>query len=112
MVISELEAKLERAKEIARMNGSEALMLLREVAEAAVREFAPDWDPDEESLAEYAASRRYPDFFHEMADRIEGSWRFVMEAGPEDVLGAISSTAFLLEVVRRLGPVQEGERRN
>ncbi len=102
MVISNLEEKLERAKELAHRNPDSALALLREVAEEAVRIAAPDWDPSSESLAEYAAVRRYPDFFHEMADRIEGSYRFVMQAGKEDVLGAISSTAFLLEVLRRL----------
>ena len=101
-MISNLEEKLERAKELAHRNPDSALALLREVAEEAVRIAAPDWDPSNESLAEYAAVRRYPDFFHEMADRIEGSYRFVMQAGEGDVLGAISSTAFLLEVLRRL----------
>ncbi len=97
-----MEEKLERAKGLARREPRKALALLREVAEEAVKIAAPDWDPSSQSLAEYAAVRKYPDFFHEMADRIEGSYRFVMQAGEKEVLGAISSTAFLLEVVRRL----------
>ncbi|MDK2383793.1 MAG: hypothetical protein QI199_03140 [Candidatus Korarchaeota archaeon] len=101
-MISQLEGKLERAKELAHRDPGSALALLRKVAEEVLRVAAPDWDPSRESLAEYAEVRRYPDFFHEMADRIEGSYRFVMQAGEGDVLGAISSTAFLLEVLRRL----------
>ncbi len=97
-----MEEKLERAKELAHKDPGNALALLREVAEEALKVAAPDWDPSNESLAEYAAVRRYPDFFQEMADRIEGSYRFVMQAGEGDMLGAISSTAFLLEVLRRL----------
>ncbi len=102
MVISNLEEELERAKKLAREDPDNALALLRGVAERAMKIAAPDWDPSSESLAEYAAVRRYPDFFHEMADRIEGSYRFVMQASERDVLGAVSSTAFLLEVLRRL----------
>jgi len=43
-----------------------------------------------------------PDFFREMADRVEWSWRFVVEAKELDALMALSSAAFLVEVVRRL----------
>ncbi len=101
-MISELEEGLERAKKLVHEDPGAALALLREVAEEAMKIAAPDWNPSNESLAEYAAVRRYPDFFHEMADRIEGSYSFVMQASERDVLGAVSSTAFLLEVVRRL----------
>ena len=104
MVVSleELEKKLVMARELLRRDVGKALSLMKEVASEAIKMAAPGWDPRYECLAEYSSLRKMPDFFREMADRIEWSWRFVMEAKELDALMALSSAAFLVEVVRRL----------
>lgn len=101
-MIKELEEVLGLAKVVARKDKARALALLKDLSDRVIEVAAPDWKPEEESLAEYAAIRRYPDFFHEMADRIEGSWRFFKVAGEDDIISAFSAAAFLLEVLRRL----------
>jgi len=100
--LPELEDRFREAKGILKGDPTGALALLREIAFEAMKKAAPGWNPREEGLAEYSSRRRYPDFFHEMADRIESSWRFVIQADESQILGVLSSTAFLLEVVRRL----------
>ncbi len=104
MNLEELEDKLEEAKLYLRKDPTKSLKLLREIAEESLRIAAPDWNPEKESLAEYSSTRRYPDFFHDMADRIEGAWRFARQADESNILGVLSSAAFLLEVLRRLEP--------
>ncbi len=102
MNLRDLEDKLEEAKIYLRKDPSKSLSLIREIAEESLKIAAPDWNPEKESLADYSSRRRYPDFFHDMADRIEGSWRFARQADESNILGALSSAAFLLEVLRRL----------
>ncbi len=102
MKLKDLEDKLEEARSYLKKDPSKSLKLIREIAEESMKIAAPEWDPDEESLADYSSKRRYPDFFHDMADRIEGSWRFARQVDESNVLGALSSVAFLLEVLRRL----------
>ncbi len=100
--VGELEEKLVVARKLLRRDVDKALSLIKEIASEAIKIAAPGWDPQCQCLAEYSSSRKMPDFFREMADRIEWSWRFVMEAKEFDALMALSSTAFLVEVVRRL----------
>ncbi len=102
MNLKELEDKLEEARSYLKEDPSRSLKLIREIAEESLKIAAPGWNPEEESLADYSSRRKYPDFFHDMADRIEGSWKFARQANESDVLGALSSAAFLLEVLRRL----------
>ena len=81
-----------------RMAGLERL---KKLLDEIVEEIAPGWKGSGMTLAEYAAAKRYPNFFHEMADRIESSVR-VVESGDAPDTTLVSAMAFLIEVRNRL----------
>ncbi len=98
----DLEKEFEEIRNLTKRDPRKALSLMKSLARELKARIAVDWDGTT-SLSEYASLRRYPDFFHEMADRIEWSFKFIEEASSEDVLMALSSLGFLMEVYRRLG---------
>ncbi len=98
----DLEEVFEEIREVHKRDPESALSLMKSLAKELKERIAGDWDGSV-PLSQYASSRKYPDFFHEMADRIEWSFKFVEEATINELLMALSSLGFLMEVYRRLG---------
>jgi len=93
-----LRREFEEAKKLAAYDEERALSIIREISISVMKLIAPEWDGSR-SLAEYSATRGYPDFFLEMADRIEDSFKFCLEGS--QLSSIIVSAAFLLKVAER-----------
>ncbi len=98
----DLEKTFNEIREIYKRDPEMAISLMKSLVKEIKERIAEDWDGSI-PLSQYASARRYPDFFHEMADRIEWSFKFVERATKDEILMALSSLGFLMEVYRRLG---------
>ncbi|ACB07726.1 hypothetical protein [Candidatus Korarchaeum cryptofilum] len=105
-MIGSLRKEFEEAKKLAAQDEERALSIIREISIRTMKLMAPEWDCSI-SLAEYSATRGYPDFFLEMADRIEDSFKFCLEGSQLNSI--IASAAFLLKVAERLHLGAENE---
>ena len=105
-MIGSLRKEFEEAKKLAAQDEERALSIIREISIRTMKLMAPEWDCSI-SLVEYSATRGYPDFFLEMADRIEDSFKFCLEGSQLNSI--IASAAFLLKVAERLHLGAENE---
>ncbi len=96
-----MENTYREIRELYRRDPRKAIQIMKELAKRIKEEIAEDWN-EGIPLSQYASVKKFPDFFHEMADRIEWSFKFIEGASEDDVLMALSSLSFLMEVYRRL----------